>query len=233
MKISMKKRKIGYTYGSVSGHFAFRKQKSIAFESTLERDLLTLLEFNDSVCDVIEQPITLRYENTNGRDVDYTPDFLVYFEEPETTLLNIKRKPWLIEVKPKKKLKKEWKELRPRFKIATKYAHENDFIFKIFDEEKIRGQYLKNILFLKRYRNLDYSKSEEHRILEYVNAVGTTRIDHILEYLYVTKEQKGIALGQVWNLLSNKKLLCAYDKNLNYDTIVWVNDNINMELEDE
>ena len=56
MKISMKKRKIGYTYGSVSGHFSFRKQKSIAFESTLERDLLTLLEFNESVDDGIGQP---------------------------------------------------------------------------------------------------------------------------------------------------------------------------------
>ena len=59
MKISMKKRKIGYSYGSVSGHFAFHKQKSIAFESTLERNLLTLLKFNDSVDDVIEQPLTI------------------------------------------------------------------------------------------------------------------------------------------------------------------------------
>ena len=37
----MKNRKIGYTYSSVSGHFAFRNKKSISFESTLERDLLT------------------------------------------------------------------------------------------------------------------------------------------------------------------------------------------------
>lgn len=81
MKISMKKRKIEYTYGSVSGHFAFRKQKSIAFESTLERDLLTLLEFNDSVDDVIEQPITIEYLNHNDKLVSYTPDFLVYFKE--------------------------------------------------------------------------------------------------------------------------------------------------------
>lgn len=233
MKISMKKRKIGYTYGSVSGHFAFRKQKSIAFESTLERDLLTLLEFNDSVCDVIEQPVTLHYENVNGRDVTYTPDFLVYFDEPETTLLKIKRKPWLIEVKPKKKLLKDWKELRPRFKIATRYAQDNDFIFKIFDEEKIRGQYLKNILFLKRYKSLKYNKDEEQRILEYVETLGSTDVDHILECLYATKEQKGIALGQVWNLLANKKLLCKYDDALNYNTIVWTNNNINMEFENE
>ena len=80
MKISMKKRKIGYTYGSVSGHFAFRKQKSIAFESTLERDLLTLLEFNDSVHDVIEQPLTIEYINHNGRSVTYLS--LIHISEP-------------------------------------------------------------------------------------------------------------------------------------------------------
>lgn len=108
MKISMKKRKIGYTYGSVSGYFAFRKQKSIAFESTLERDLLTLLEFNDSVEDVIEQPLTIEYTNHNGRDVAYTPDFLVDFKEPEASLLKKPRKPLLIEVKPREKIQKHF-----------------------------------------------------------------------------------------------------------------------------
>ena len=77
MKISMKNRKIGYVYGSVSGHFSFRKEKSIAFESTLERDLLYLLEFNDSVIDVEEQPFTIEYTNHNGKLVTYTPDFFV------------------------------------------------------------------------------------------------------------------------------------------------------------
>jgi len=96
----MKKRKIGYTYGSVSGHFPFRKQRSIAFESTLERDLLVMLEFNDSVYDVVEQPVTIEYTNKNGRETTYTPDFLVYFEQPDEIITKIRRKPLLIEVKP-------------------------------------------------------------------------------------------------------------------------------------
>ena len=154
----MKNRKIGYTYGSVSGHFSFRKEKSIAFESTLERDLLTLLEFNDSVEDVIEQPLTIEYENHNGRTVTYTPDFLVYFKEPDAALLRLQRKPLLIEVKPIDKLQKHFQELRPRFKVAVQYAHANDMIFKIYDEKRIRTQYLKNIIFLKRYKNSNIKK---------------------------------------------------------------------------
>ncbi|RLI61422.1 MAG: heteromeric transposase endonuclease subunit TnsA [Candidatus Asgardarchaeum californiense] len=226
MKISMKKRKVGYTYGSVSGHFAFRKQKSIAFESTLERDLLTLLEFNDSVDDVIEQPLTIEYVNHNGRAVTYTPDFLVDFKEAEASLLKRPRKPLLIEVKPREKLQKHFKELKPRFKVAMRYAHANDMIFKIYDESKIRTPYLNNILFLKRYKRLTYREEDESNILAYINSSGSITIEAVIEYLFISKEQKSIGLGQIWHLLANKKLLCNFSKMLDKQTIVWVNDNL-------
>jgi len=226
MKISMKKRKIGYTYGSVSGHFAFRKQKSIAFESTLERDLLTLLEFNDSVNDVIEQPLTIEYVNHNGRNVTYTPDFLVDFKEAEASALKRLRKPLLIEVKPREKIQKHFSELKPRFKIAMRYARENDMVFKIYDESKIRTPYLKNILFLKRYKRLTYREEDESNILAYINSSGSLTIEAAIEYLFISREQKSMGLGHIWNLLANKILLCNFSKPLNKQTIVWVNDNL-------
>ena len=225
----MKKRKIGYTYGSVSGHFAFRKQKSIAFESTLERDLLTILEFNDSVSDVIEQPVTIEYINANGRNTKYTPDFLVYFDEPNVGGFILKRKPMLIEVKPREIIQMKFNELRPKFKIATKYASKNDMIFKIYDESKIRGPYFQNISMLKRYKNLEYSQDEEQRILSYINMVGNVTIDEAIEYLYITKIQKGLALGQIWHLLANKILLCPFAEPLNHSTTIWLNDNYDTE----
>lgn len=224
----MKNRKIGYTYGSVSGHFSFRKEKSIAFESTLERDLLTLLEFNDSVEDVIEQPLTIEYENHNGRTVTYTPDFLVYFKEPDAALLRLQRKPLLIEVKPIDKLQKHFQELRPRFKVAVQYAHANDMIFKIYDEKRIRTQYLKNIIFLKRYKKLEYQEEDENLILAYIHSVGNISIEYVLEALSTTKEQKALMLSNIWGLLSHKKLLCHFDKTLNLQTEVWINDTIEM-----
>ena len=226
MKISMKNRKIGYTYGSVSGHFSFRKQKSIAFESTLERDFLTLLEFNDSVEDVIEQPLTIEYENHNGRTVTYTPDFLVYFKEPDASLLRLQRKPLLVEVKPTDKLQKHFQELRPRFKVAVKYSHSNDMIFKIYDERRIRTQYLKNIIFLKRYKRLEFQEDDENLILAYVHSTGNISIEYVLEALSATKEQKALMLSNIWSLLSHKKLLCHFDKKLNLQTEIWINNTI-------
>jgi len=226
MRISMKNRKIGYTYGSVSGHFSFRKQKSIAFESTLERDMLTLLEFNDSVEDVIEQPLTIEYKNHNERTVTYTPDFLVYFKEPDASLLRLQRKPLLIEVKPTEKLQKHFQDLRPRFKIAMQYAHANDMIFKIYDERRIRTQYLKNIIFLKRYKRHKFQEEDENLILTYIHSIGNISIEYVLEALAATKEQKALILSNIWGLLSQKKLLCHFDKKLNLQTEVWINNTI-------
>jgi len=209
MKLSMKNRKIGYTYGSVSGRYSFRSEKTIAFESHLEKDLLTLLEYNDSVLDVIEQPITLEYINANGRRTTYTPDFLVYFKSlPAHSVSNPYPSPMLIEVKPEEKLRKKFDELKPKFKVAMKYAMENGYIFKIYHEKRIRGQELKNINFISRHKNLIYDRDEEERILSHLKAVGHTTVDHLLAYLYITDVQKGIALGQTWHLLANKKIAC-------------------------
>jgi len=228
MKISMKKRKIGYTYGSVSGHYSFRKEKSIAFESTLERDLLALLEFNSSVEDVVGQPITIEYENHNGRSVTYTPDFLIFFKEPNAELERVQRKPLLIEVKPREKLKKNWCNLRNKYKIAVQYARENDMLFKIYDERRIRTQYLKNINFLKRYSRYEYPQEDEDNILAYSNSVGNTSIEHILEYLCISKDQKGVMLGHIWKLIFNKKLLCPLGDELNQQIEVWIDESIDV-----
>ena len=103
MKISHKNRKIGYTYGSTSGKFMFRNKKIILFESLLEKSFLQVLEFNDMVLDVVEQPFTIETETTKGNKGSYTPDFLIYFKEQELKTNN-PIKPIVAEVKPSKKL---------------------------------------------------------------------------------------------------------------------------------
>lgn len=225
MKILMKNRKIGYTYGSVSGYFSFRKEKSIAFESLLEKDLLTLLEYNQKVLDVIGQPVTLMYPNHNNREVQYTPDFLVYFKTNfgDTNYELSNNKPLLIEVKPREKLRKEFHELRPRFKLAMKYAMENGFIFKLYDERKIRGIYFQNVSFIERYKTLQYDKYEEERILKHLDTLGQTSIDHVLAYLYASQTHQGIALGQIWNMMANHKIACDMNIPLTQKTVIWKN----------
>jgi hypothetical protein len=223
MKISQNRRKIGYTYSSVSGSFPFRSEKSISFESTLERDLLLLLEYDPRVIDVIEQPVTIEYENANGRNVTYTPDFLVHYRsscslEPDSS--NTSR---LIEVKPQRVLKTKWQALKPKFKVGTSYAKQQGWRFCIYDEVRIRGQYLKNIRFINRYKNYQFDQSEGHRITNHLKLVGHTAIDHLLEFLYVKNDDKGIALAQIWSLIAEKVIACDMTLPLNIGTVIWLN----------
>ncbi len=224
MIISLKNRKAKYTYGSSSGYYPFRGEKSIWYESLVERDLLVLLEYNDMVLDVIEQPVTITYTNHNGRVVTYTPDFLVTFKSlPSQGSQEIFLKPQLIEVKLQKELKKKFLELRPRFKIATRYAMENGYIFKLYDDKKIRGVELSNILLLKRYKKTKFDETEESRILGYLKSVGHTQIDHLLEALYATKPKQAIALSHLYHLLYHKKVGIDIGLPINSWSTIWLN----------
>lgn len=226
MKISLKNRKANYTYGSSSGYYPFRGEKSIWYESTLERDLLILLEYNDMVLDIEEQPITIEYTNSNGNVVPYTPDFIITFKSlPLYGSQTPYPKPLLIEVKPNEILKKNFPILRERFKIAIRYAQENDYIFKIYDENKIRGVEFENISFLKRYKKMFFEQREEKRILDYLKAIGHTQIDHLLEVLYSTKTQQAIALSHLYHLIHHKKVGIDIVQPINEWSTIWLNVN--------
>ncbi len=223
----MKNRKIGYTYSSVSGHYAFRKEKSIAFESTLERDLLTILEFNSSVFDVTEQPITIEYINKNSREVTYTPDFLVLFNDPNelTNITSVSRKPLLIEVKPRDILIKKWNILKPKFQIATKYAKSNDMKFKIFDETRIRTPYLKRVQLLNRYKNMETEWWWKEWVFIGLEALGGhSTIDELIVFKFRGGiVDKKLAIGVIYHLIANKILNADISQKLDFQTKIWIN----------
>src|SRR5438093_12942283 len=74
-----------------------RTQAMTAFESTLERDFLLLLDFDPDVEFYEEQPLKITYPDEAGQRRTYTPDVLVRYR---TERLEIGRsKPHLCEVK--------------------------------------------------------------------------------------------------------------------------------------
>lgn len=232
MKISHKNRKIGYTYGSTSGKFMFRNKKIILFESLLEKSFLQVLEFNDMVLDVVEQPFTIETETTKGNKGSYTPDFLIYFKETELKTNN-PIKPILAEVKPSKKLIENRIELKPKFKSAIKFCNEQEFTFKIFNENRIKSTEVDNIVFLNRYKDYRPDEDEVEIIKNHLLSVGHTTIEYLLTHLYVTDYQKGNALSHIWYLMYSKVLVTDLKIPLNNKTVIWLNieeDNLGVEL---
>ncbi|RBB63100.1 TnsA endonuclease N-terminal domain-containing protein [Xanthomonas oryzae] len=88
-------RKIAKSYRNVTGIVAAAKAAGPAqFESTLERDFLTRLEFSPYVRSFEVQPVTLSWHD-DGRERRYTPDVLVHFKarhgaEPTPLLCEVK-----------------------------------------------------------------------------------------------------------------------------------------------
>jgi len=221
MKISTKKRKIGYTHNSISGYFSLPRKKSINFESKLEKDFLTMISFSEHVLNIIEQPFTIEYEY-EGKLRKYTPDFLVYFKPSGSGTPPIfHHKPLLVEVKRKEEITKKFYELKPKFKAAIKYSAQENYLFKLYDEERIYGTYFENIEFLRRYRRNQYDIHEQDKIIDYLSMFGESTIRSLLNHLYDNQDDKNITFGHICQLLERKILSTDFQKPIQKDSLIW------------
>src|SRR6266581_6966395 len=64
-----------------------RTQSMTAFESSLERDFLLLLDFDPDVEFYEEQPVRIVYQDDHGRCRTYTPDVFVRYRTAAKPLL--------------------------------------------------------------------------------------------------------------------------------------------------
>jgi hypothetical protein len=109
-------RKIQPSTRSIRGQISSPKNgRASQYESSLERDLLQLLEFDDYVESYCEQPVTIEYVH-EGVVRRYTPDVLVYYRSDLTVSAAIK--PLLGEVKYRANLKQNCLALRCRAGLA-------------------------------------------------------------------------------------------------------------------
>lgn len=213
-------RKIKPTRRSVSGHYSFRGETSIDFESTLERDFIMRTEYFNHVLDIVPQPAEISFTNPNGRKFTYTPDFLVIYRLGNRYYGDFP-KPMLVEVKPEGEWKAHWREWLPKWKAARRYAKEQDWTFRIYDESRIRDKALENIRFLERYKRMHFPIEECRVVLQTVEELGGTQMHHLLaRYFMGMYRAEGIAL--IWHLVATRQLDCDITRALNEKTDLWV-----------
>jgi len=125
---------------NIIGKFPSLKMgRMISFESTIERDYLHLLEYEASVRQFAEQPLTIAYI-VNGKMHHYTPDFKVETTQ-DITLIDCKPQAQVVE--PSNQLK---------FKAATAWCAEKGWLFKVVTDAELReGCYLSNVKTLFRH----------------------------------------------------------------------------------
>jgi len=111
--------------------------RMVQFESTLERDLIYLLDFDRRVASFEEQPLKIVYQH-EGKALSYTPDFQVAFAGGQTALL---------ECKPCRFVNSEVNQRK--FDAARAWCAVRQWQFRIVTDEQIKAGYrVKNVKLL-------------------------------------------------------------------------------------
>lgn len=213
-------RKIGPTRRSLSGIYMFRRESSIAYESSLERDFLIRKEFFLNVLEIIPQPVQIPFTGTNGRSYTYTPDFLVMYRLGNREYPGYP-KPALVEVKERKEWRKHWRRWSAKWKAAMRCAKEQGWTFHVHDESRIRDQALENIRFLERYKRMRFAEHDSERVIEILADIGSVPLDNLLT-LHFEGSARAEGIAHLWHLLAVRRLECDISRALSNLTELWV-----------
>jgi hypothetical protein len=213
-------RKIPKNHRSVTGFVASGvNANQAAFESTLERDFMLLVDFDSEVISYEEQPVRIDYLSADGKAHHYTPDILVTYRQiPNSTTL----KPSLLaEIKHRRDLFGHWQELKPKFRAARRYAKERGWNFKIITEVEIRTPYLKNVKFLRQYQRWPINLAGASLLLQKVSELRSTDPESLLASVCQDAHDRAHLLPALWRLVAQRKIGADLNQPLTMQSLIW------------
>jgi hypothetical protein len=197
----MPTRTIPKSHRSITGRIASAKLgRAVEYESALERDLLTLLEFDDQVLRYEEQPVTIAYVASDGSKHHYTPDVLITYcgnlarGEPKHFEL--------VEVKYRHDLFAEWSVLKPKLKAGRAYARERGWRFVIMTEREIRTPFLQNVRFLLGYGCLNPDRADIALLMGALQRCSTWQVEQLLEAVASDRWRRAELIPALWHLVA-------------------------------
>lgn len=181
-----------------------RQGRLVSSESSLERDLFVILDFDLNVDTYIEQPLRLEYMDVLGKVRTYTPDVLVHYRKdifPAKTMKSI-----LCEVKYRKELFEKWREIKPKVRAGRAYAKKKGWEFRILTEVEIRTPYLQNAKFLRSYRNLETNWNLVKQIQNMMIELRETDPETLLTAITTDRWTQAEYIPTLWHLISRQSI---------------------------
>ncbi len=197
-----------------------RTQSMTAFESSLERDFLLLLDFNPDVEFFEEQPVKIVYHDANGRRRTYTPDVLVRYRNDRPQARHIK--PLLCEVKYRDDLRQHWVAYRPKFRAAQHYARQQGWRFHVVTERHVRTPYLENVKFLRPYRTLPGNDAYRTQLLSTLATLEATDPASLLAAVCQDRWQQAQLLPMLWQLVATRQIGADLSQPLTMQSCLWL-----------
>lgn len=207
-EIAVPVRKIPLGRRALTGRHTVPGRRSVAFESSLERDFITLMLFEPDTLDIEEQPV--RIQLPQGRH--YTPDFLVTRQG---------RPPLLVEIKPEIELSAPNPQLSDKLDAAAAWATARGWIFETWSEKQIRIPRLENAKFLLPFRDRKVDAGIAARLLAFATK-GMAEVEELVGAAFPIEAERGRALAALWHLMALGRLSADLDQPLTPKTIVRV-----------
>jgi TnsA endonuclease-like protein len=194
-------------------------------ESALEQDFMVLLEFDRRVETFAAQPITLRWEDKDGRH-RYTPDVGVKYT-PAALRGDPSLKTTFVEVKPRDVMRRDWADLKPKFRAAIAWTRDRGMAFRILTETEIRTPFLVNARFLSRYKGARMPKNAglngpvQWRVRETLADLGASTPQDLLRAITPVESYQAEYLPWVWFLINQGLIGCDLSERLTMASKIW------------
>lgn len=132
----------------------------------------------------------------------------------------------LFEVKYRKDLMENWRELKPKFKAAISFASERGMIFRVITEKEIRGNSLvENVRFLRGFMDIPVELGVKKSIVETLRVLGPCATPKILlEAAFDSDEWRLKGLRCLWFLIANQQVKTDLFKKLSMTSSIWINE---------
>ncbi len=197
-----------------------RTQSMTAFESSLERDFLLLLDFDPDVEFYEEQPVKITYHDDRGRRRTYTPDVFVRYRTDRLQAQHTQ--PHLCEVKYRDDLRQHWAEYRPKFRVAQRYARQRGWRFRVVTERHIRTPYLDNVKFLRSYQTIPINERYRTQFLHALSALKETDPASLLTATSQDRWQQAQMLPMLWQLIARREVGTDLAQPLTMQSRIWL-----------
>lgn len=206
-------RKIPISSRSLTGRHAYGRGKgAVGFESSLERDFISLMRFDANVTDIEEQPVRISFQDSAGKHRHYTPDFLVHRGSGASML---------VEIKPAKFVTAT---LDDKFNAARNFARRRGWTFEVWTERQIRIPRLENAKFLLPYQEAEPPVGARDRLLTALGETGRTTVTCLLDATCQQEDDRAEALFALWHLVATGTIVASMDDLLTPATDIHLNE---------
>lgn len=213
-------RSIPKNYRSVTGRLPSSKSEKVFFESTLERDFCTLLDFDPAVQIYDTQPLVIDWIDSNGKSHTYTPDALVTYHKNQSPFGSAET--ILFEVKYCTDIKDNWADYKPKFKAAIRESKKRGWRFKLLTENEIRTTYTVNARFLLPYLRQNPCPTHEQLLLTHLAFMRESSIEALLISIFNDKWAQAELIPSLWNLVARREILTDLNQPLVMASRIWV-----------